>query len=169
MSLLFVSLTANQCAESSLQSPKRWNFQNKPSPTTGGAATPARDSSFQSPSLGFHVQQRQWAAAHTLLHYPDRLPPSCVQFSAFLAKDALRTELNLSTIQKRWFQRMLTRRKSYFLGCSLNKACMQKRASNCYAGGREPTTSDHSAARLTGSYSVSVECLLLLDQKDLRH
>lgn len=39
---------ANRCAEPPLQIPKRWNFQNKPSPTTGGAATPARDSSLQS-------------------------------------------------------------------------------------------------------------------------
>lgn len=31
----------------SLQIPKRWDFQNKPSPTTGGAAIPARDSFFQ--------------------------------------------------------------------------------------------------------------------------
>lgn len=38
------------------KSPKRLNFQNKPSPTTGGAATPARDS-FLSPG-GFSSDRR---------------------------------------------------------------------------------------------------------------
>lgn len=41
---------------------KRWNFRNKPSPTTGGAATAARDSSLQPRQ---RIQLRPSAAAHT--------------------------------------------------------------------------------------------------------
>lgn len=64
------------------KSSERWNFPNKPSPTTGGAATAARDSSFQ---LRRRNRQRRWAAGHTLADAP--LIPTA--FSLYCARALL--------------------------------------------------------------------------------
>lgn len=63
---LFVDVSTNRCMQPSLQIPKRWNFQNKPSPTTGGAATAA--------SPGFLLRARAEDPAgcttHTRIGFP---------------------------------------------------------------------------------------------------